>query len=99
MILFHGSRQGAEQIATHARRPETVALHGTGHLSEGRRDIEARLRSNTVRALMATSALEVAIDMPGLNHGINPGLPATRQQFHRRFGASPSHPTGRLPSA
>ena len=35
---------------------------------------------------MTTPALEVAVDMPGLNHGINPGMPPARRQFHRRVG-------------
>ena len=86
VILFHDSRQGAERIAAHAARPDSVAPYRAGYLPEDRRDIENRLRSNTVQALIATSALEVGIDMPDLNYGINLGLPPTRKQLHQRLG-------------
>ena len=86
VILFHDSRQGAERIAAHAGRPDSVVPYRAGYLPEDRRNIEDRLRSNTVRALIATSALEVGIDMPDLNYGINLGLPPTRKQLHQRLG-------------
>ncbi len=98
VILFHDSRQGAERIAAHAGRPGPVAPYRAGYLHEARRDIEDRPRSNTVRALIATSALEVGIDMPYLNYAINLGLPPTRKQLDQRLGRcapAPSHPTGR----
>ena len=37
VILFHDSHQGAERIAAHAARPESVAPYGAGHLFEGSR--------------------------------------------------------------
>ena len=85
VILFIDSRQGAERIAAHARRPD-VAPYRAGYLPEERREIENKLRENRIRALVATSALEVGIDMPDLNYGINLGLPPTRKQFHQRMG-------------
>ena len=86
VLLFHDSRQGAERIAARANRPDVIAPYRAGYLPAERREIEDRLRSNQLRALVATSALEIGIDMPDLNYGINLGLPPTRTQFHQRLG-------------
>ena len=36
--------------------------------------------------MIATSALELGIDMPDLNYGVNLDLPPSRKQFHQRLG-------------
>ena len=87
-ILFHDSRQGAERIASMARRPHDIVPYRAGYLPEQRRDIEDRIRSRALRGLVTTSALEVGIDMPDLNYGINNGLPPTRKQLLQRMGRS-----------
>ena len=85
-ILFHDSRQGAERIASMARRPHQIVAYRAGYLPGERRQIEDKIRSRDLRGVVTTSALEVGIDMPDLNFGINCGLPPTRKQMRQRLG-------------
>ena len=86
VIAFHDSRQGIERIVQMIDRPGEVMPYRAGYLAQDRRNIEDRLRANTIRAVIATSALELGIDMPDLNYGINLDLPPSRKQFHQRLG-------------
>ena len=86
VIAFHDSRQGVERITQAVNRPDSVLSYRSGYLPEERRDIESRLQQNQIRAVIATSALELGIDMPDLNYGINLDLPPSRKQFHQRLG-------------
>ena len=86
VIAFHDSRMGIERIVQKINRPEEVLPYRSGYLAGDRRSIEARLRDNSIRGIIATSALELGIDMPDLNYGINLDLPPSRKQFHQRLG-------------
>ena len=86
VIAFHDSRQGVERIVQNIGRPETVLPYRAGYLAQDRKHIENKLRDNSIRGIIATSALELGIDMPDLNYGINLDLPPTRKQFHQRMG-------------
>ena len=86
VIAFHDSRMGIERIVQTINRPEEVLPYRSGYLAEDRRSIEARLRDNSIRGIIATSAMELGIDMPELNYGINLGIPPSRKQFHQRLG-------------
>ena len=86
VIAFHDSRMGVERIVQRIHRPEEVLPYRSGYLAQDRRNIEARLRDNSIRGVIATSALELGIDMPDLNYGVNLDLPPSRKQFHQRLG-------------
>ena len=86
VIAFHDSRQGIERIVQNIGRPDIVMPYRSGYLAEDRLDIESRLRDGKIRAVITTSALELGIDMPDLNYGINLDLPPTRKSFHQRLG-------------
>ena len=86
VIAFHDSRQGIERIVQNIGRPDIVMPYRSGYLSEDRFEIESRLRDGKIRAVITTSALEMGIDMPDLNYGINLDLPPTRKSFHQRLG-------------
>ncbi len=86
VIAFHDSRMGIERMVQRIGRPHEVLPYRSGYLAQDRRAIENSLRGNRVRAVIATSALELGIDMPDLNYGINMDLPPTRKQFHQRLG-------------
>ena len=86
VIAFHDSRQGIERIAQAINRPRQVLPYRSGYLPQDRRDIETQLRNNTIRAVITTSALELGIDMPDLNYGVQMDLPPSRKQFHQRLG-------------
>ena len=81
-ILFHDSRQGAERIASMARRPHQIVAYRAGYLPEERRQIKDKIRSRDLCGVVTTSALEVGIDMPDLNSGLSP----TRKQMRQRLG-------------
>ena len=85
IIAFADSRQGVERIVAACGRRD-VFPYRSGYAQEDRRKIEDGLRDGTVRAVVSTSALELGIDMPDLNYGINLGLPNSRKRFHQRLG-------------
>ena len=86
VIAFHDSRMGVERIVQKINRPEKVLPYRSGYLAGDRRNIEAQLRDNRIQGVIATSALELGIDMPDLNYGINMDLPPSRKQLHQRLG-------------
>ena len=85
VIAFHDSRQGIERVAKLIGRAD-VLPYRSGYGPEDRRRIEQGLRRNEVRGVIATSALELGIDMPDLNYGVNLHLPHSRKQLLQRIG-------------
>ena len=85
VIAFHDSRQGIERVARLIDRPD-VLPYRSGYNPEDRRRIEEKLQKNQIRAVIATSALELGIDMPDLNYGVNLYLPQSRKQLLQRIG-------------
>ena len=51
-----------------------------------RDQIEESLRQNNIRGITSTSAMEMGIDLPDLNHGFNLGLPHSTQRLRQRAG-------------
>ena len=85
VIAFIDHRQGVERIARRIGR-DSVLPYRSGYQAQDRRDIEQKLQKNEIRAVIATSALELGIDMPDLNYGINADLPRSRKQLIQRMG-------------
>ena len=85
VIAFHDSRQGIERVARLIDRTD-VLPYRSGYNPEDRRRIEEKLQKNQIRAVIATSALELGIDMPDLNYGVNLYLPQSRKQLLQRIG-------------
>lgn len=84
-IMFADSRQGVERI-TAAVGAKGVMPYRGGYNREDRRQIEQGLHRKLLEGVIATSALELGIDIPQFTMGVNIGVPQTRKGFRQRVG-------------
>ncbi len=100
-ILFGQSRRGVEIMLSVLRAKASdaslnpVRAYRSGYLPSHRREIEQGLRDGSVRAVVATNALELGIDIGGMGAAILAGYPgsiaSSRQQMGRAGrGEAPS---------
>ena len=93
-ITFGRSRLAAELLTTylkdlathHGRDPETVRGYRAGYLPSERRAIERGLREGEIRAVAATNALELGIDIGQLSAAILAGYPGTIASTWQQMG-------------
>ncbi|MEV7607177.1 DEAD/DEAH box helicase [Paenarthrobacter sp. NPDC089322] len=94
-IAFIKSRRGAESISSITKRllddvdpslPGRVAAYRSGYLPEERRAVEHALRSGQLLGVSSTSALELGIDISGLDAVIVAGWPGTRASLFQQIG-------------
>lgn len=100
-VTFARSRVGVEVVAlcTHEvlsqamaspedlTAPRTpVAAYRGGYLPEERRLVERAVRDGSIRALAATNALELGVDITGLDAVVMAGWPGTRASFRQQSG-------------
>jgi DEAD/DEAH box helicase domain-containing protein len=81
------SRLAADQLA--GRDPdlaERIVAYRAGYTPAQRRDIEARLTSGEIRAVVTTTALELGIDIGTLDAAIVVGFPGTIASLRQMWG-------------
>lgn len=94
-LVFAGSRRSVEILSQKTQRyldevepglAHRVAAYRAGYTPEERRELERRLRNGELLGLASTSALELGIDISGLDTVIVAGWPGTRASFTQRIG-------------
>jgi DEAD/DEAH box helicase domain-containing protein len=91
-IAFCRSRKGTELVAADINRRLPANLDGTvrpyraGYLADERRDIEAELSSGALAGVVATTALELGIDIGGLDACVLNGFPGTIASMWQQAG-------------
>lgn len=92
-IVFGQSRNNVEVMLRYLRDkvapeidPSRVMGYRGGYLPEQRREIERKLREGEVLCVVATNALELGIDIGGLDAVICAGYPGSVAATWQRFG-------------
>lgn len=90
VIAFVPSRQGAELVSMAAqelaREPGKVASYRGGYLAYDRRELEAALHTGQIRGLASTNALELGVDIAGMDAVLVSGYPGKLASFWQQAG-------------
>ena len=94
VIAFCASRALTERVAMGVARSlppqlaDTVRPYRSGYLAAERREIEDELAQGSLRAVVATSALELGVDISGLDATVLCGFPGTIASLWQQIGRS-----------
>ncbi|MBF6076318.1 DEAD/DEAH box helicase [Nocardia beijingensis] len=104
-LTFVRSRRAAELTAMETKRlldevdPELavrVASYRAGYLAEDRRELEAALSDGSLLGAATTSALELGVDIAGLDAVVISGFPGTVASFWQQAGRAGRRTQGSL---
>jgi DEAD/DEAH box helicase domain-containing protein len=93
-LVFTNSRLATEILVTYLRDavghrpygPEAVRGYRGGYLPRERREIERKLREGEIRAVVATNALELGVDIGGVDAVVMAGYPGSIAATWQRAG-------------
>lgn len=89
-IAFVASRQGAELVSVAAQEravePRRIASYRGGYLAADRRALEAALHSGDLCGLASTNALELGVDIAGMDAVLVSGFPGRIASFWQQAG-------------
>ncbi len=97
VVAFARSRRGVEYMSQQTKHllgqdfdpadvEHLVRAYRGGYLAHERRELEHDLRSGEIRAMAATNALELGIDITGLDIVITAGWPGTKASLWQQVG-------------
>ncbi|MGJ6979807.1 DEAD/DEAH box helicase [Aestuariimicrobium soli] len=89
-IAFVPSRSLAEVVALRAAERVTgggtIASYRAGYLAQDRRDLEGSLQSGALTGVAATNALELGVDVSGMDAVVVTGFPGTLAALWQQVG-------------
>ena len=94
-VVFARSRLSVEVLLTYLRERWTagapavsppIAAYRSGYLAAERRSIEAGLRSGALRAVVSTNALELGVNIGGLDAAVLTGFPGAVASLRQQAG-------------
>ncbi len=105
VLVFHNTRDGAELLASRSalidaaegRAEPLLGLHHGSLSAEVRQDVEDRFKSGALKAIVATSSLELGIDIGAIDHVVQVGSPRSVARLVQRLGRS-GHRVGAVSS-
>ncbi|WP_051060959.1 DEAD/DEAH box helicase [Corynebacterium ulceribovis] len=105
-LVFTRARRSAETVSIGMRErlrklgrsdlAGRVAAYRAGYLAEDRRELERRLDSGELVAVASTNALELGIDVGGLDVVVQAGFPGTVASFWQQAGRAGRRGQGAL---
>ncbi len=89
-LAFVPSRLGAELVSLQAQElahdPSRIASYRGGYLAVDRRELEAGLHDGRLRGLASTNALELGVDIAGMDAVLVSGYPGKLSSFWQQAG-------------
>src|SRR5579871_5234891 len=96
-LVFANSRLATEILLTYLKEDHAhVRGYRGGYLPKERREIERKLRDGEIRAVVATNALELGIDIGSLDAVVMAGYPGTIASTWQRAGRAGRRQTASL---
>jgi Lhr-like helicase len=95
VLVFHNTRDGAELLASRSalldqegQEPVLLGLHHGSLSAEVRTEVEDAFKTGRLKAIVATSSLELGIDVGAIDHVVQVGSPRSVARLVQRLGRS-----------
>ena len=88
-LTFARSRNGVERVLSLARTrlsPGKIQSYRAGYLPKYRRDVETSLRDGKLASVVATNAMELGVDIGGMDATITTGYPGSVSSVWQQSG-------------